>query len=121
MVANDEEYINKLKERTIERDIQNRLTKAGGCCPLCGELQDPREMEDHHIAGRLNSDITVPVCYSCHRKLSDRQRRWPKVWTRQHNPSEVKKVIMKKGLGDVMKLVEINLRRLDSESGGKED
>ncbi len=41
-----------------------------GCCLTCGLFAD---LEAHHIAGRGNSDLVVPVCVECHRILSNWQ------------------------------------------------
>jgi hypothetical protein len=35
-------------------------------------------IEDHHVLGRANDPITIPVPGNLHRQLSDRQRDWPR-------------------------------------------
>jgi hypothetical protein len=42
-----------------------------GVCLTCGL---GGELEAHHVAGRRNHLLTVPVCTDCHRWLSNRQR-----------------------------------------------
>lgn len=121
IALDDSDYLIKREERIVELNIQNKLTKRGGYCPLCGKQQDPREMEDHHIAGRRNSNITIPVCYSCHRKLSDRQRRWPKDWTRSDNPPEVRMAFIEMGKAEIYKLCEEERRRIIWELSSKGD
>jgi hypothetical protein len=34
-------------------------------------------MHDHHIGGRANSDVTMPVPVNDHRDLTEDQRDWP--------------------------------------------
>jgi hypothetical protein len=53
------------------------------CCIICGfdDLSTlimvdasrlPRSvLDDHHVVGRVNSDATVPLCPTCHRRLTD--------------------------------------------------
>jgi hypothetical protein len=43
---------------------------AGVCLTCCLK----GEVEDHHVAGRRNHPLTVPVCADCHRILSNWQR-----------------------------------------------
>jgi len=62
----------------------------GGCCWICGYLEDPLILEQHHIAGRRNSDFTITVCPNCHRRLSMNQRSWAKEWTCKDNSPETK-------------------------------
>ncbi len=46
--------------------------KGRGPCLVCGGSDLP--LQDHHIAGRRKSDVTVPICLNCHSVLSRRQR-----------------------------------------------
>ncbi len=46
--------------------------KDRGLCIVCGERDLP--LQNHHVAGRRKSDITVPTCLNCHSVLSRRQR-----------------------------------------------
>jgi hypothetical protein len=71
--------------RIEENCAFNRIVKTGGCCWLCGYLDDPRIIQKHHIAGKRNSDITIPVCPTCHAILSLEQYSWPKNWTLANN------------------------------------
>ena len=57
--------------------------------------------EDHHIAGDLNSDITVPVCKRCHLRLSERQNGWDPRWQRAGNSAELKESLFLRGLSDL--------------------
>jgi hypothetical protein len=36
-------------------------------------LDDPTVLEAHHVAGRVNSELTTWMCRNCHARASDRQ------------------------------------------------
>lgn len=66
-------------ELAREARKQNRLERFGTNtprCGVCGEADD-RCLEAHHVAGRKHDDITVLVCWNCHRKVSDDQKDYP--------------------------------------------
>jgi hypothetical protein len=67
-------------------------------CVVC----DSRvETEAHHIAGKFNSDLTVPVCGRCHARLSERQNGWDPRWRREDNSPELKQSLLLRGLSDL--------------------
>ena len=37
------------------------------CCPLCG--YNGSSMQNHHVHGRKNSDITIRICANCHYEI----------------------------------------------------
>jgi hypothetical protein len=48
-------------------------------CFACERVKNGRTtLDDHHFAGRANSDITLPVPVNDHRSLSSAQHDWPK-------------------------------------------
>ena len=50
-------------------------------CLICG--QNGSALEQHHVAGRENSNDTVTVCRPCHGRLSDTyQPKWLGHWPR---------------------------------------
>ncbi len=56
------------------------LTKRDGqvLCYECRCVEDRRAtMEDHHILGKANDPVTIPVPGNLHRGLSDAQQDWP--------------------------------------------
>jgi hypothetical protein len=67
---NCDDYRERLDNRKTEMRLIHDLFIKGGSCIICGNNQDPRILELHHIAGRKNSDVTIPVCSNCHRTLS---------------------------------------------------
>ncbi|MGB6714824.1 MAG: hypothetical protein WBE30_14465 [Candidatus Cybelea sp.] len=71
--------------------------------PLCGDHDAIRRglapVEEHHIAGRRYSGLTVTVSVNMHRRLTARQRRW--FAQLKHLPRHVaSKVALLRGLGD---------------------
>ena len=70
-----------------ERDV--RVLRKVGARVLCAnchkKLQGQRPFEQHHIAGRKNSDATIPLPANLHSILSDAQYDWPSITLR--NPS----------------------------------
>jgi hypothetical protein len=67
-------------------------------CVVC----DSRvETEEHHVAGKFNSDLKVPVCERCHARLSERQNGWDPRWVREGNSPELKQSLILRGLSDL--------------------
>jgi hypothetical protein len=57
--------------------------------------------QEHHIAGKFNSDVKVPVCEQCHARLSERQNGWDPRWQREGNPPNLKQTFVLRGLSDL--------------------
>lgn len=67
-------------------------------CVVCDSRIDT---QDHHIAGKFNSEVTVPVCERCHTRLSERQNGWDPRWQLENNHSELKATFVLRGLSDL--------------------
>lgn len=67
-------------------------------CVICGSSG---AIELHHVAGKFNSDLVVPVCEHCHKKLSERQNGWDFRWVESDNPPELKEALLLRGLSDL--------------------
>lgn len=67
-------------------------------CVVCGSTE---HLELHHVAGKFNSDLVVPVCEHCHKKLSERQNGWDFRWVEPANPPKLKEALMLRGLSDL--------------------
>lgn len=77
------------KERYDECVQRQRRTKqVRHACTLCTE-DDPavlKHIDQHHVFGRANSDICIPLCQNCHFKITAKQNQLsPK--ERVHNPN----------------------------------
>lgn len=80
------------------------IIERGGCCLICGYIDNPVIIEEHHFAGKHNSNITIPVCPNCHRELSNKQNGWDKDWTLTNNPPEKRLAFMLRGFADILLL-----------------
>ena len=67
-------------------------------CIVCGS-SGPLEL--HHVAGRNNSDLVVPVCRPCHERLSERQNGWDPRWVRPDNTPNLRDSLLLRGLSDL--------------------
>lgn len=79
VINNDLRYSAELKRRIQEQKALDKLLTSSGHCCICGII-DPLVLEEHHIAGRKHSDLTLTLCANCHQKLSRKQRSYPKAW-----------------------------------------
>ena len=92
-------------------DFQDRLSEATAWvewiragapnakgCVVCGSVVPT---ERHHVAGEFNSDLVVPVCERCHKKLSERQNGWDFRWVETDNPPKLKEALLLRGLSDL--------------------
>lgn len=68
-------------------------------CAICEAKDGP--FEEHHVAGRLNSDLTVSACLRCHRRLSERQNGWDPRWQVDSCPPALKESFLWRGLSDL--------------------
>ncbi len=84
------------------------LLLAGGnpeACAVCGRTDRP--LEDHHIAGKLNDDRTVPLCVGepgCHLDATEMQRAWDQRWLKPGNPPSLKRALFILGLANLCTL-----------------
>jgi hypothetical protein len=120
MIEGDE-----LRDHIKERQWVAELIDKGGCCLLCGYNDNPqiiryKIIELHHIAGRQNSNITIPVCPNCHAILSLTQQAWPEDWSRLNNPPNMKRAIMLRGMAELNRMMSMVQRNMSDEmiSGG---
>ena len=87
---------------------------------MCGYCDNPliiryKIIELHHIAGRQNSNITIPICPNCHAILSLAQQAWPKDWSRPNNPPHIKRAIMLRGLAELNRMMGMIQRNISDE------
>jgi hypothetical protein len=68
-------------------------------CAICERGDGP--FEQHHVAGRLNSDRTVTACLRCHGRLSERQNGWDPRWQQGDNPPTFRETFLLRGLSDL--------------------
>lgn len=68
-------------------------------CAICERADG--SFEEHHVAGRLNSDLTVAACLRCHARLSERQNGWDPRWQLTDKLPELGETFLLRGLGDL--------------------
>jgi len=73
---------------------------SSGCCIICYE-PNPLVLEQHHIAGRNNSNATVTVCCKCHKILTTKQTSWHNSWSFNNNSDEMQFLFLFAGLNDM--------------------
>jgi alpha/beta superfamily hydrolase len=77
--------------------LQAGAPSAAGCV-ICGSLGPT---EAHHVAGRRHSDLTVPACVPCHRRLTERQYGWDPRWLSETRSPELDRSLIVRGLSDL--------------------
>jgi len=58
-------------------------------------------LENHHIAGRFNSEITVTLCVDCHIHISIRQLLWNEAWNSKNNTENLKSSFILQGIQEI--------------------
>jgi hypothetical protein len=67
-------------------------------CVVCGS---GGPVEIHHVAGRRHSDLAVPACATCHRRLTERQNGWDPRWLSDERNPELDRSLVVRGLSDL--------------------
>lgn len=105
----DIKYLKKQKELIQETKWIDDIIDKGSYCHTCGNYIDPMIMRNpqsyfnnHHIGGRNNSDITIPVCPNCHAILTLNQKSWDKRWIEKGNSPNITFAIMLQGISDLL-------------------
>jgi hypothetical protein len=100
---NSDDYSIELKRRIQEQKELDKILSGAGFCCICGII-DPLGLDEHHIAGRKHSDLTITVCKICHGKLSRMQRSYPETWL-QKRLSPLKSIaFMLRGIADILRI-----------------
>ena len=87
-----------------EQKVRDKLLSGRCLCCICGDM-DPRVLEEHHIAGRKHSTLTVTLCGNCHRKLSRKQRSYPNCWLQPHLSPLKCIAFTLRGLADILRAI----------------
>lgn len=86
-----------LRKVINETKIISKLLESGGSCLLCFE-NNPFVLEWHHIGGKNNSSITIPLCANCHVLASKNQLTYDKIWKESKKPDILKLLFIQKDL-----------------------
>ena len=77
----------QMEQKQAERN-ERRCERLGGeprACFICGE-NDPRCLQEDHVFGRKNSDVTGTLCLNHHAKVTDHVNDHPEI-SIQHDRS----------------------------------
>lgn len=97
-----DQYVDKLKEEVQDEQWINSIIEKGSYCAMCGSVIDPLLMEGHHVAGRNNDPFTIPLCPTCHRKMSIKQYSWDDRWTDDKKNTRTTLGFVLRGIGEVL-------------------
>ncbi len=61
-----------------ESRIETLIANTGVCMRCQRRKERKNTLDDHHVAGKNNSSVTVPTDVNDHRALSEAQRLWPR-------------------------------------------
>ena len=70
-------------------------------CAICQRRDD--QLQEHHVAGKNNSGLTIPACLLCHARLSERQNGWDPRWQLKDSPPLLRETFLFRGLSDLCK------------------
>ena len=73
-----------------------KIIHSGSTCILCFE-SDPFVIEKHHIGGKKNSSVLLPLCANCHLLASKNQLNYEKIKSKS-NPDSLKLLFVLKDL-----------------------
>ena len=71
----------ELKSAIKETKVIAKIIKSGCTCLTCF-ISNPFLIETHHVGGRKNSSISVPLCASCHVLASKKQLSYDSQWAK---------------------------------------
>lgn len=61
-----------------------------------------KRLENHHIAGEKNSEITATVCVPCHLRISERQMAWDSRWNYTNNSENLRNSFILEGVKEIL-------------------
>ena len=86
-----------LKEAINETKIVSKIIESSGSCLLCFE-NNPFVLEGHHLGGKKNSSVTIPLCANCHILASKHQLSYDPMWLKPNKPDAIKSLFVLKDL-----------------------
>lgn len=118
-INNDDEesYKSELARRGREQKSLDKFLAGSGCCIFCC-IFDPFVLEEHHVAGRKHSGVTITVCANHHAILSRMQGSWPKEWLKEGLPIHMRSALFLRGISDVFRLMSDELQGCDEGKTG---
>ncbi len=79
-----------------ETKIIAKIIESGSTCLLCFE-SNHFVIEKHHIGGRKNSSVLLPLCANCHLLASKNQLNYDEIWSKS-KPNSLQMLFVLKDL-----------------------
>ena len=98
-------YVAKQKQIIKQERLIDDIIQKGGYCTICGYIDEPLIIQNHHIAGKNNSKVTIPVCPNCHAILTRVQATWNDDWSKKDKSHDIKDSFMFNGMASVLRLI----------------
>lgn len=86
-----------LNQAIKETKIISKMLESGGLCLVCSE-NNPFVLEWHHIGGKNNCSVTIPLCANCHVLASKNQLNYDGSWMKSKKPDVLKLLYILKDL-----------------------
>ena len=112
--SNDDNYESETAMRIREQKVRDKFLAGSGNCIFCSIL-NPFVLEEHHLAGRKHSDLTVTLCANHHTMLSRTQGAWPEDWLQKDLPVHKRMAFFLRGVSDAFRLMSDELLELDDD------
>jgi hypothetical protein len=74
-----------------ETSVIAKIIESGSTCLLCF-VTNPFVIEWHHVGGRKNSSVLLPLCANCHLLASKNQQNYTQRWS-EHNKPDYQKIL----------------------------
>lgn len=74
-----------------------KIIESGSTCLLCF-VTNPFVIEWHHVGGRKNSSVLLPLCANCHLLASKNQYNYAQHWSKHDKPDYQKILFVLKDL-----------------------
>lgn len=110
-----DDYLANIKKLVKEKKTYDKIITSDVFCIVCGH-NNPLDIEYHHIGGKANSSLVIPLCRNCHGRVSRKQDLWPDGWSKK--PKSINKCLamLLRGISDILRLVSDYLWNMDDES-----
>ena len=105
-------YIEKSDKLIQDQKWVDYIIQKGCYCCICGCNDNPLILEEHHISGKSNSNLTITVCPNCHKKLTIKQKSWDKDWKKNNNSPKQKLAFILRGKSDILRIMSEQCKEL---------
>ena len=100
--AKDDQEIQNQELGKFLNDLLLSFPSQFEACQIC--RRKTSNLEEHHIAGRKHSDLTIRICKECHSELSLKQNMYDPRWRLQSVDERLREAFLIQGICDVLSL-----------------